>query len=548
MHRAVRQPMVCGKTQSVDEAPNPVRPPTRTGERVGRIVGIDLGTTFSAVALVIELGKPEMLINREGESITPSVVLFQGDDPLVGTMAKRSAATAPLDVVQFVKRQMGDASWCFETTTGTKYRPEEISGIILKRLKEDAELTLGEGAVTDAVITVPAYFDDAQRRATKDAGRIAGLNVRRVLNEPTAAALAYGLDSQVGGTLLVYDLGGGTFDVTVMRVGDGEFDVLRTDGDRNLGGFDWDNLLMRWLNDAFMKEGGPDLFDDDDEDADVREADLREKAEMAKRSLSMVAKANVALTAGGVSKVISITRQTFEDLTSGLLNRSRDLMLSVLEEADLSWSQIDKLLLVGGSTRMPMVRTMVEGLAGQESIRTINPDEVVALGAAILGHIVESEDAGGDLLPDLMPGGKPVVIKDVTSQSLGVITLAPDRRSDINSIIIKANSKIPCKRDNTYTTVRDGQGQIEVEVTQGDDEDPQYCTIVGRQTMSIPPYPEGAPLRVVFAYDIDQTIHIEVFDLTADKSLGSFEVDNSANLSDADVDAAVQKIKDLEVS
>ena len=222
---------------------------------MGRVVGIDLGTTYSAVAVINDLGKPEILLNREGENITPSVVMFQGDMPIVGTMAKRSVVNSPLDVVQFVKRYMGDPTWKFETTTGEIYSPEEISALILKRLKEDAELTLGEGSVTDAIITVPAYFDDARRRATIDAGTIAGLNVRRVLNEPTAAALAYGLDAQVGGTILVYDLGGGTFDVTLMRIGDGVFDVLATDGDRNFGVFDWDNELMNWLNPNFSDAG-----------------------------------------------------------------------------------------------------------------------------------------------------------------------------------------------------------------------------------------------------------------------------------------------------
>lgn len=222
---------------------------------MGQVVGIDLGTTYSAVAVVGASGKPEVLVNRDGERITPSVVFFDDGATLVGSMAKRSAATAPLDVVQFVKRQMGDKDWRFEPSSGGSYSPEEVSAVILKRLKEDAELFLGEGEVTDAVITVPAFFDDARRRATKDAGKIAGLNVLRVLNEPTAAALAYGLDLGGSGTVLVFDLGGGTFDVTVMKIGDGVFDVLGTDGLHELGGFEWDNRLMLWLNEQFQAEG-----------------------------------------------------------------------------------------------------------------------------------------------------------------------------------------------------------------------------------------------------------------------------------------------------
>ncbi len=302
---------------------------------MGHTIGIDLGTTYSAAARVNELGKPELLVNRDGDRITPSVVLFQDELPIVGTMAKRSAATAPLDVVQFVKRSMGDPTWKFETSGGTSYRPEEISAIILRRLKDDAELVL-DGEVTNAVITVPAYFDDAPRRATMDAGRIAGLDVRRVLNEPTAAALAYGIDTAVDGTVLVYDLGGGTFDVTVMAVEGGEFDVLATHGDRNLGGFDFDNLLMRLLDDAFRAAGGPSLLEDPE-----AEADLREKAEIAKRSLTTVEQTRVVLAAGGVTKVIPLTRAAFEDVTSSLLSRTRDIAEMVVDDAGLDWAKVE---------------------------------------------------------------------------------------------------------------------------------------------------------------------------------------------------------------
>jgi len=256
-----------------------------------RVVGIDLGTTFSAIAIVNDHGKPEIISNRDGEEITPSVVMFEGNSPIVGSIAKRCAVGNPLSVAQFVKRQMGVPTWSFRTSDGSKYSAEEISALILKKLKEDAEVLLGE-SVTDAVITVPAYFDDAQRKATQDAGRIAGLNVLRIINEPTAAALAYGLNkANTQQTILIYDLGGGTFDVTIMKIGEGRIDVLATGGDKNLGGFNWDNEVMTYLNEEFKKSGGPDLTEDS-----TLEQDLRDKAEIAKKTLSTRERTSVFLS------------------------------------------------------------------------------------------------------------------------------------------------------------------------------------------------------------------------------------------------------------
>jgi molecular chaperone DnaK len=505
------------------------------------MIGIDLGTTFSAAAMMNKLGKPEIILNREGESITPSVVQFQGDTILVGTMAKRSATIAPLDTVQFVKRYINDPTWRFSTSEGETYRPEEISAIILRRLKEDAEIALG-GAVTDAVITVPAYFDDGARRATKDAGKIAGLTVHRVLNEPTAAALAYGLDQTVNGTVLVYDLGGGTFDVTVMRVENGVFETLATDGDRNLGGFDWDNELMRTLNKRFQEAGGPDLLDDEH-----TEADLREKAETAKRALTTIEKTKVVLGAGGVTKTVDITRAEFEELTSSLLSRTRDMAEGVVETAGLRWTDIDRLLLAGGSTRMPMVRIALETLSGKTAERSINPDEVVALGAAVQARLVEA-DGGGGTMPVPLLGGRAITIKDVTSQGLGMIARDEDTRRQRNFFLIEANTRVPAKSTKRFQTVVGNQTELHVEVTQGNDEDPAYVKVIGDELLTIPPYPAGAPVDVTFAYDIDQTVFIEVTDLTAGRSLGTFEVHNVSNMDDRERDLAADKIRILEVS
>jgi molecular chaperone DnaK len=506
------------------------------------VVGIDLGTTFSAIARVNNLGKPEIIRNRDGDTVTPSVVLFQGDVPLVGAMAKRSAATAPLDVVQFVKRHMGDPSWRFDTTEGEVFRPEQVSALILKRLREDAQDALGE-PVTGAVITVPAYFDDARRRATKDAGTIAGLDVLRVFNEPTSAALAYGHAEQTDGSVLVHDLGGGTFDVTVLRISGGEFDILATGGDAQLGGFNWDNELMRLLNERFRAEGGPDLMADE-----VSAADLREKAELAKHSLTTVEKTRVVLSAGGVTKVLPVTRAEFEDVTSGLLGRTRDIALNVLEDAGLGWRDIDRLLLVGGSTRMPMIRTMIERESGRAAERSINPDEVVALGAAIQAHLLETEGRPGTALVRI--GNQPVVISDVTSQGLGVITLDPPtpRGRRVNTIIISPNTKIPAKSRDVLVTIFDEQPAIEVEVTQGDDTDPDYVRIIGRQTIPIPRYPAGAEIEICYAYDIDQVVFIELTDVTTGRQLGTFEVSSDANLTPQEVLYAAHKMRVIEVS
>ncbi|MEV6258673.1 Hsp70 family protein [Nocardia sp. NPDC051911] len=501
-------------------------------------VGIDLGTTYSAVAVVGAGGKPEILVNRDGERITPSVVFFDSDSVLVGSMAKRSAATAPLDVVQFVKRQMGNPDWRFVTTDDRAYSAEEVSALILKRLKDDAELILGRGQVTDAVITVPAFFDDARRRATRDAGTIAGLNVLRVVNEPTAAGLAFGLDLGRSGTVMVYDLGGGTFDVTVMRIRDGVFDVLGTDGLHELGGFEWDNRLMRHLNEEYMARGGGDL-----DDAFETQADLREKAELAKRTLSSAGSTRVVLSHNGVTHTLTVTRETFEDLTSDLLNQSRDLTHSLVEELGLSFADLDHVLLVGGSTRMPMVAAMLEELTGKPPLRAGNPDELVALGAAIRAEAETSSSTAP----------KPVIL-DVTSQALGTVALN-DNREPKNNIVIPRNTKIPAKASKVFGTVADGQTELRICVTQGDDEDLDYVRFVtegkwpdGGQLFAIPPYPANAPVQITFHYDIDQTIQVEITDLTADKSLGTFEVDNVANLSEGEIRVARTKNEDLEVN
>lgn len=525
---------------------------------MARVLGIDLGTTYSAMAVADASGAATIVRNREGENITPSVVMFQGDTVVVGSQAKRSAMTAPDHVIQFAKRYMGEPNAIYTSESGVAYRPEEISALVLKRLREDAEMMLGE-AVDQVVITVPAYFDDARRRATQDAGQIAGFEVLRIVNEPTAAALAYGLDraddGEEIGTVLVYDLGGGTFDVTVMRVVDGDYDVIATDGDRNLGGFDWDGVLMEHLNGAFTAAGGRDLTDDG-----ALLAELRDKAEIAKRTLSNAPQAVVMLSADGRHEQIRITREKYEELSADLLDRTRIITEGVLADASLTWAGIDRVLLVGGSTRMPMVADLVKRLSGKDPERGINQDEVVALGAALVGldAQVRGEQAkekkkyiGSGAVVETSPGdglarltkGKIKSIKDVTSQSLGMVaTHDHDHSSQYNSIIVPRNTSVPTRRSDTFHTLANQQTKLRVAVTEGDGEDLDYVKVVGESTLQIPPYPVGAPFEVFYSYDVDGIIHVEVKDGTSGKWLGEFEVERLDNLTSQELDALSDRV------
>ena len=507
---------------------------------MGKIVGIDLGTTFSAIAIVNRYGKAEIIPNREGERITPSVVFFDGEAPIVGSIAKRSAVANPLNVAQFVKRQMGNPSWKFRTQRGEVYTPEEISAMILKRLKDDAEAMLGE-PIRDAVITVPAYFDDAQRKATQDAGRIAGLNVFRIINEPTAAALAYGIEKiEQQQTLLVYDLGGGTFDVTIMRIGKGEIEVVATGGDKNLGGFDWDNKIMTFLNEEFKKQGGPNLFDDP-----VLEQDLRDKAEIAKKTLSARDKTSVFFSVGGKNASIIMTLAQFEDITQSLFKRTINIMGFVLDDAGLEWNDIDKILLVGGSTRMKAIPALIEKVTGKKPSMEVHPDEVVASGAALQGTLLQIKEGKADLID--RKSFPLVEVKDVNSHSLGVVAL-DENGKEANSIVMKKDTPIPCKVSDLFNTIVDNQTELLVQVTEGEDTDLAYVKIVGEGIMMIPPYPKGAPLEVFFAYDHDGIIHVTVFDLTANKRLGELQIKRTSNLTEQDVRVKQQKLGKMAIN
>lgn len=516
--------------------------------RVRTAIGIDLGTTYSAFAIMQD-GKPVILPNVEGQNITPSVVLFPstdcGEEPLVGEMAKHSASTAPLDVVQFVKRQMGDPNWKFESANGNTYSAEEISAVILKKLKNDAETALGQ-EVTDVVITVPAYFDDARRTATRQAGQIAGMNVLRVLNEPTAAAMSYGLSQDKNGTVLVYDLGGGTFDVTIMDINNGNFDVLATDGNRNLGGFDFDNRIAEYVFEQLKEQG----ITRDVRMDDLLVAEIREKAELAKKSLTTVAQTSIMLSVDGKHVRIKMTRDEFENRTIDLLNTTKELVEDAMENAGKSWSDIDHLLLIGGSTRMPMVKRMMTELSGKNPELNVNPDEAVAMGAAIQAYISVNETSDSE-----QEEGVPAVIgdemilinvSDVTSQALGVILLN-ENAEDENYVVIPKNAKIPTKGEQHARTVVEQQSSILVRVTQGEDREVRYVTEIGSKEIPIPQYPKGAPFTISYAYDIDQTVYVELFDDTEGVVVGKFEIDRIMNMDEEEVKNAMERISQMDI-
>ena len=520
---------------------------------MGRIVGIDLGTTYSAIAAVDDQGKPVILCNREGERTTPSIVLLDGGTPIVGTIAKQSAVAKPLSVVQFVKRQMGNPSWKFRTESGESFTPEEISAMILKRLKEDAEAALGE-PVDQAVITVPAYFSDAQRKATQDAGRIAGLNVRRIINEPTAAALAYAFETfrkrivpgQNGAlhhldqeqVIAVYDLGGGTFDVTIMRLRTGDVEVIATGGDKNLGGFDWDNELMNFLNGEFKKQGGTDLYDDPE-----FEQQLRDRAEIAKKTLSSRDKANVLLVAQGKTASIPVTRDQFEAMTASLLKRTANIMEAVLDDADLRWSDIEKVLLTGGSTRMKAVPALVERLTGKAASTELHPDEVVAMGAAVQAVMLDVQESKA-----APPKNFPIVrVNDVTARGMGVVAL-DENGKDANSIILPRNTPYGQEYSGEYSTSVDRQETILLQVTEGDDDDLSYVTIIIEHPIPIPRYPKGAEIRITMQWDLSGMVHVGIFDMTAGKPLKKLEIPRKANMSAHDVEDRRLKLSTREVN
>ena len=489
---------------------------------MSKIIGIDLGTTNSCVA-VMEGGEPTVIANAEGARTTPSVVAFaKNGERLVGQVAKRQAVTNPERTIISIKRDMGtDRKIVIDGKTLT---PPEISAMILQKLKADAESYLGE-TVTKAVITVPAYFSDSQRQATKDAGRIAGLEVERIINEPTAAALAYGLDKGDAHKILVYDLGGGTFDVSLMEVGDGVFEVLATGGDTHLGGDDFDNRLIDYIAAEFQKENGIDLKKDR-----MALQRLKEAAEKAKIELSGLMSVNVNLpfitadATGPKHLDVTISRAKFNELTADLVDRTIVPLTQALKDAGLTAKDIDKVILVGGSTRIPAVQEAVQRVTGKEPYKGINPDECVAIGAAIQGGVL-----GGDV--------KDVVLLDVTPLSLGIETLG-----GVFTKLIERNTTIPVKQTQVFSTAADGQTSVDVHVLQGEREFAADNKTLGRfQLSGIAPAPRGVPqIEVTFDIDANGIVHVSAKDKGTGKEQ-SISITASSNMSEDDIKKAVNE-------
>ena len=493
-----------------------------------KTIGIDLGTTNSCVA-VMENGEPVVIANAEGSRTTPSVVGFQKDgERLVGQVAKRQAVSNPDRTVQSIKRHMG--SDYKVAIDGKNYTPQEISAMVLTKLKKDAESYLG-GTVTDAVITVPAYFSDSQRQATKDAGKIAGLNVLRIINEPTAAALSYGLDKE-GKTqkVIIYDLGGGTFDVSIMEIGDGVFEVLATHGNNMLGGDDFDKRVMDYLVSEFKAKEGIDLSNDK-----LAMQRLKEAAEKAKIELSGMNSTNVNLpfitadATGPKHLDVDVTKQKFDALTADLVAATVVPMQNAMKDAGLSYSDIDKVILVGGSTRIPAVIDEVRKVTGKEPFKGINPDECVAIGAAIQGGVLSGEV-------------KDVLLLDVTPLSLGIETLG-----GVCTKLIERNTTIPVKKSQVFSTAADNQTAVDIHILQGEREFAKDNKTLGNfQLSGIAPAPRGVPqIEVTFDIDANGIVNVSAKDLGTGMSQ-NITITSSTNLSDADIDKAVNEAKQYE--
>ena len=465
---------------------------------MGKAVGIDLGTTNSVVA-VLEGGEPTVIANAEGNRTTPSIVAFKGEEVLVGELAKRQAITNPDNTVRSIKRKIG-SNWK-EKFENKEYTPQEVSARILQKLKRDAESYIGED-VTDAVITVPAYFNDAERQATKEAGQIAGLNVLRIINEPTAAALAYGLENNEDQKILVYDLGGGTFDVSVLEISEGVFEVKSTSGDSKLGGDDWDERVMDWLVEKFKSSTGIDISEDK-----MAMQRIKEGAEKAKIELSSTTETEINLPfitandSGPQHLLEKLSRSEFEKITSDLVDRTKDPVNKAVKDAGLSFSDIEHIVLVGGSTRIPAVQALVKSITGKDPSKGVNPDEVVASGAAIQAGVLK-----GDV--------KDVLLLDVTPLTLGVET-----KGGIMTKMIERNTTIPTKRSETFSTADDGQTQVEIHVLQGEREMASGNKSLGKFNLTdIPSAKAGTPqIEVTFDIDANGIVNVNAKDLGTGK-------------------------------
>ena len=532
---------------------------------MGKVVGIDLGTTFSAIAHVNEHAQEEIVPNAESDRITPSVIMFEDDLVTVGKVAKQNASAVPEQIVEFVKREMGKSKEeSFREFDGKAYSAEELSALILQKLKQDAEAQLGT-EITEAVITVPAYFGDAEREATRNAGQIAGLEVLQVMNEPTAAAVAYGIDLHGSDqTAFVFDLGGGTFDVTIMKVSGSEMQMIATNGDHRLGGKDWDDKIITYVAQTFEAEHGENPL------TDLHTyQDIQLNAISAKESLTRRQKARIVCNYNGKSSRVELTREKFDELTADLVERCSAMCDVVLEEAEMIWTDIDVVLLVGGSTRMPMVRDMITKISGKDiDPREVNPDDVVALGAAIQGTLRQindvvidrtSETATEEDIPDAVvdrfigpDGGLTVTVTDGATHNLGIVLHKTADSDGYIHVMIPKMTPVPCEVEDRFGTLVPDQDSLLVQVIQGLEQDQEEDELIkfenhklGECRLDLPSgLPEGSPIDITYKYNLDQTL--EVTAVGPDGRTASVTIDRPT-LDEAEVAEATEHLQTLEV-
>lgn len=534
---------------------------------MGKYVGIDLGTTFSVIAYIDADGNPQVLSNNEGQNITPSAVLFDGDSVIVGADAKSESYTNADHYVAFAKREMGNVNKKF-TIDGDKYTPETISALILKKLKTDAEAVLDD-TIEGAVITVPAYFTDVSRKATMDAAEIAGINVLGIINEPTAAALAYGLTKSQEKTkkILVYDLGGGTFDVSIMQLDDERIEILSSVGDSHLGGYDFDKIIVDMFIDAADEQG---INVEDDMQARQQ---LQIRAEEIKKAFSAGrSKQRLSIPVNGKNVTVEISKEDYDAELEPYIFRTVGMMDRALEEAGMEYSDLDKILLVGGSTRIPLVRSMLQEETNITPSMDIHPDEAVAIGAAfhaakiaqesvkttvnsVLKKTETSQNNGQNVKKEpfvVKPEDIPVVKKkiefiDRTTHGIGIQIWDEDMGVDKNSVILPKNTPLPAEASRDFITLMDFQEAIDVKILQGEYEEIQYATVIGESSLRLRPKPKGSPVRVVISCDINAIIHVSISDLTDNENLGEMSIDRSSNMSADEKEEAHRKIGKLNI-
>jgi molecular chaperone DnaK len=516
-----------------------------------KAIGIDLGTTFSAMAHIDAYGKPHIIPNAESERITPSVILFDGPNVIVGTLAKNSAVAEPEKIVDFVKREMGKPKEQFHRELGGKvYSAEELSALILKKLKADAEKYLGQ-PVTDAVITVPAYFNDAERIATITAGQLAGFSVLQLINEPTAAALAYGLDKlEEEQTVFVFDLGGGTFDVTIMRIHENRLEMLATNGDHRLGGKDWDDIIVNLVAEEFDRVHGETPLLDLHSYQDLHNRALATKVQLSSRPQSVTVYHH-----SGKSVKLELTRKEFEKQTRHLVEKCKTICEIVMQEARMKWDKIDKVLLVGGMTRMPMIREMIASLSSVPIIDHVNPDEVVAIGAsiqAVLSQLNEEDATGTKVLDDnlrkqfsSLDGGL-IQVTDITSHTLGVVLWDDRQLQEYVFPMIRKMTAIPAVMKNSFGTANANMQRAVVKIVEGESSLPAECTPLGICDVKLPPFlPKGSPVALTYQYNANQVLEVSV---EAAGNRSQVSIDRNTGLAPEEIQQATSALQELNIS